>query len=96
MAKAAEARVWLDAHRTEARHWIDEVVKANERFEARDLTQATTGELAKQLVATMLELGPIVDSQPGWPDEANPYPWPVADRELRRSLFGLYQQTGRL
>jgi hypothetical protein len=91
-----KARAWLDAHRTESRHWIDELVQANERFEPGDLPQATADLLCPQLGEVVLELGPIIQDQPGWPVDANPYPWPVSDGELRRSLFGLYLQTGRL
>lgn len=91
-----KARAWLDAHRTESRHWIDEVVQANERFERGALPEATAAELCSQLEGVVLELGPIVEAQPGWPTDANPYPWPVSDGELRHSLFGLYLQTGRL
>lgn len=93
---AAEARTWLDNHRREARHWIDEVVTANDRFEPSDLPAATLDELGTQLVGVVLEMGPILADEPLWPDGANPYPWPHGDRELRTSLFGLYLQTGRL
>jgi hypothetical protein len=92
----AEAHTWLDAHRTESRHWIAEVVQANERFGPRDLPQATLDELSTQLVGVVLEMGPVRQEQPGWPATANPYPWPTADAELRAAMFGLYLQTGRL
>jgi hypothetical protein len=92
----ADARRWLDSYRTESRRWIDEVVQANEGFEAGELSQATVDALCPQLAAVVFELGPIAPDQPGWPAEANPYPWPVEDGELRHSLFGLYLQTGRL
>ncbi len=91
-----EARTWLDNHRREARHWIAEVVAANERFAATDLPQATVDELAAQLVGVVLEMGPVQAEQPGWPAGANPYPWPSDDAELRTPLFGLYLQAGRL
>ena len=90
-----DARAWLDAYRTDARHWIDEVVQANDHFEPGELSQATLGELAGQLVGVMLQMGPMRADQPVWPEEANPYPWPD-DSELRGALFGLYLQTGRL
>lgn len=92
----ADATAWLDAYRTESRHWIAEVVQGNDSFEPDDLPQGTIDELAGQLVALVLELGPVQRDQPGWPASANPYPWPSEDRELRTTLFGLYVQTGRL
>lgn len=90
------ALAWLDTHRTESRRWIDEVVQANDRFDADDLPQETTDELSRQLVGVVLEMGPLRADQPLWPEGATPYPWPVDDGELRASLFGLYLQTGRL
>jgi len=91
-----DARAWLDAYRTESRHWIDEVVAANDGFEPGELPQATLDELAAQLVGVVLEMGPTRAVHPSWPKNANPYPWPTDDRELRSSLFGLYLQAGRL
>ncbi len=85
-----EAQTWLDAYRTEARHWIDEVVAANDGFEPSDLPPATLDQLAIQLVDVVLEMGPTQADHPSWPQGANPYPWPTEDRELRGSLFGLY------
>mgnify|MGYP006971704893 CR=1 FL=1 len=92
----ADAHAWLDSYRTEARHWIAEVVQGNDSFEPAALPQATLDELTEQLVELVLELGPPQIDQPGWPEAANPYPWPTQDRELRSTLFGLYLQTGRL
>jgi hypothetical protein len=95
-ATVDEARGWLDDYRRESRHWIDEVIEANERFDPSHLPQATIDELSQQLVAVVLELGPIHGDDPLWPEGANPYPWHSSDAELRASLFGLYLQTGRL
>ncbi len=92
----AAALAWLDAYRTESRHWITEVVQANEHFEPGDLPQETLDELAAQLVGVVLEMGPVQAEQSSWPEDANPYPWPTADGELRAALFGLYLQAGRL
>ena len=91
-----DALAWLDDHRRQSRHWINDVIQANDRFEATDLPAATVDELSRQLVSLVLEMGPPAEDFPGWPRGANPYAWPAEDGELRASFFGLYLQTGRL
>ncbi len=91
-----DALAWLDAYRRENRHWIDEVVAANDRFDAADLPATTVDELSRQLTELVLEMGPPATELEAWPQGANPYPWPAEDGELRTSFFGLYLQAGRL
>jgi len=91
-----DALAWLDGYRRDNRHWIEEVVAANDRFGAADLPAATVDELSRQLMSVVLEMGPPKAGIAAWPEGANPYPWPVEDGELRASFFGLYVQAGRL
>lgn len=94
--RCVETALWvLDTWRTESRRWIAEVTAANERFDAADLAPATLDELAGQLMEVVLLFGPTRADLPGWPAEADPYPWPTRDGEVRVVLFDLYVQAGR-
>ena len=90
-----DALTALDTWRRESRHWIAEVVAANARFAPPDLEPATLQELADQLTALVLLLGPPAEGTSGWPATANPYPWRADDGEQRAVVFDLYVEAGR-
>jgi hypothetical protein len=52
-------------------------------------------ELAAQLTDLVLLLGPTRAPFPGWPADADPYPWTLGDLEMRQPFFDLYVQAGR-
>ncbi|MFH1463489.1 MAG: hypothetical protein ABIO70_03805 [Pseudomonadota bacterium] len=94
--RCVETALWvLDTWRRESRHWIAEVTEANARFQPGDLPQATVDQLAGQLTGLVLLLGPPRAPFPGWPAEADPYPWTTGDSEMRVVYFDLYVQAGR-
>jgi hypothetical protein len=90
-----EARAWLDAWRVEARRWVAEAVDANAARRPSAIAPADLQELSAQLVRLVLLLGPPRAGLPEWPAQADPYPWPVHDAELRDVFFDLYVQAGR-
>jgi len=91
-----QAQNWLDNWRLEYRRRIEEVTADTASIGISELQPHLWGERSLQLHKVSMAMGPPIEGIPKWPQEANPLPWNLRDRDMRRAMFGLYAQTSRV